>query len=355
MFYGPRCFDRLSNLRAIAPPFFAKFPLTEPVKHRTTLATKEEFIMSIIRVLAVSLCALFLSYSAMAQANVNESLETYSYWVDANIGSDSNPGTQAQPFKTIGVAASQAVVNNQASKGTHIWINDGTYREAVSLTSSSRDTTYPITFEATNHGKAIISGAVVYTGWAAYSANPSIYTTAWNNNWGLCAIVTGCDTATYPQPDIMRRQEIVAVNGKVMTQVLSVGQMVAGTFFVDTTNHLIYLWPPSNTNMNTATVEVATLPNVFTISGKSNIVVRGLTFQYANSCRSDSAVAVKGPISFPPKNVLFDSDTFQWNNGQALAVNYLQLTSPSRTAVPSTTAIVDSKATILSTVSGKMT
>ena len=278
--------------------------------------------MSIIRVLAVSLCALVLSHSAMAQANVNESLETYSYWVDANIGSDSNPGTQAQPFKTVGFAASQAVVNNQASKGTHIWINDGTYREAVSLTSSSRDTTYPITFEATNHGKAIISGAVVYTGWVAYSANPSIYTTAWNNNWGLCAIVTGCDTATYPQPDIMRRQEIVAVNGKVVTQVLSVGQMVAGTFFVDTTNHLIYLWPPSKTNMNTATVEVATLPNLFTISGKSNIVVRGLVFQYANSCRSDSAVAVKGPISFPPKNVLFDSDTFQWNNGQALAVNY---------------------------------
>ncbi len=119
----------------------------------------------------------------------------------------------------------------------------------------------------------------------------------------------------------MLRQEMVAVNGTVMTEVLTLAQMVAGTFFVDTTHKLIYLWPPSGTNMSTASVNVATEPNLFTISGKSNIVVRGIVFQYANSCRSVPAVAVTGSSTFPPSNILFDTDTFQWNNGQGLAVN----------------------------------
>ena len=268
------------------------------------------------------LLVLLFARLASAQANVNESLETYSYWVDTNLGSDRNPGTQALPFKTIGYAASQAVANNQAGKGTHVWINDGTYRESISLTGSNSDTTLPITFEATHHGTAIVSGGVLYAGWTQYSANHSIYTNAWNNTWGLCATVTGCDSAKYPQPDIMLRQEVVAVNGKVLTQVLSVAQMQTGTFYVDTTNHLIYVWPPSNTNMSTATVDVATEPTLLSLAGKSNIVVRGLVFQYANSCRSDPAVSVSGSPSFPPTNILFDADIFQWNNGQALAISY---------------------------------
>lgn len=267
------------------------------------------------------LCAAMLTHFASAQANVNESLELYSFWVDTNVGSDSNPGTQALPFKTVGHAASQAVANNQAGKGTHVWINDGTYRESITLTGSTSDTTLPITFEATHHGKAIVSGSVLYTGWTTYSGNNSIYTATWNNNWGVCATITGCDPSLYPQPNIMLRQEMVAVNGAVLTEVLSVGQMQTGTFFVDTTNKLIYVWPPSKTNMTTASVEVATEPTLLSLSGKSNIVIRGVVFQYANSCRSYPAVSVTGLAGLYPTNILFDSDTFQWNNGQALAID----------------------------------
>ena len=66
--------------------------------------------------------------------------------------------------------------------------------------------------------------------------------------------------------------------------------------------------------MSTATVEVATLPTLLTIQQKSNIVIRGLTFQYANSCRWDAAVEVMGTSS----NILFDTDIFQWNNSQGI-------------------------------------
>lgn len=255
-----------------------------------------------------------------AQANVNESLELYTFYV-ATTGSDSNPGTESAPFKTIGYAASQALANNYASKGTHVWINNGTYRESITVTGSKSETSWPITFEAINHGEVTISGGELYTGWSTYSGNSSIYTNAWDNTWGTCAVVTGCATSLYPQPEIMLRQEMVAVNGTLMTEVLSVTQMVAGTFYVDTSNKTIYLWPPSGTEMSTATVDVATQPSLLSIDGFSNLVVRGIVFQYANSCRSNAAVQVTGGKTYSPTNILFDTDTIQWNNGQGLALN----------------------------------
>ena len=254
----------------------------------------------------------FLVPRAFAQAKVNESLETATLYVDTNKGSDSNPGTQSKPLKTIGAAAAAAETNNQSSIGTKVIINPGTYRESISLTKSNKDTSLPITFEAATNGTVIVSGATVYTGWSTYSENKSIYTTSWNNNWGECAQLSSCPY----QQSIMMRQELVAVNGTVLTQVLSLTQMLAGTFYVDESSDLLYVWPPSGTNMSTATVEAASTPATFTIQNKSDIVVRGLTFQYANSCRGSAAVLVQGNSS----NILFDTDTFQWNNGQGIAI-----------------------------------
>src|SRR5436305_13934815 len=83
-----------------------------------------------------------------AQAKVDESLETAFLWVDATQGSDSNPGTQQAPFKTIGAAAAVAVSNNLRSIGTRITINPGTYRESLSIIAQKNQTTLPITFQA---------------------------------------------------------------------------------------------------------------------------------------------------------------------------------------------------------------
>jgi hypothetical protein len=254
-----------------------------------------------------------MSSFAWGQATVNEGLETAFLYVDAVKGSDSNPGTQALPYKTIGKGASVAQTNNQSGIGTRVTINPGTYRESVSLNHNNKDTSLPITFEAATNGTVVVNGATVYSGWATYSANNSIYTNGWLNQWGTCAQLSSCPF----QQDIMLRREMVAVNGTVLTQVLSLTQMVAGTFFVDQQGAQIYVWPPSGTNMGTATVEAASTGTLVTIQQKSNIVIRGITFQYANSCRSDAAVQVLGTSS----NILFDSDTFQWNNGQGLSIS----------------------------------
>jgi hypothetical protein len=258
--------------------------------------------------------ALLASTLAWSQANVNESLETATLWVDTNRGSDSNPGTQQLPLKTIGYAATLAVANNQAGIGTQVIINPGTYREAITLQYSASDTSLPMTFEAATNGSVIISGADVWTGWQAYSQNGSIYTNAWPYQWGLCPVDSGIPPF---EQNIVLRREMIFVNGTPLTQVLSQSAMVVGTFYVDETGGTVYVWPPTGTNMSTATVEVSTRPNLFLIEEMSNIVLRGLTFQYANTCYKDRAVGTDEGTT----NVLFDGDNFYWNNGTGLILN----------------------------------
>jgi hypothetical protein len=261
----------------------------------------------------VSLLPFFLLGSALGQANVNESLETANLYVNGATGNDTNPGTEASPLKTIGAAASLAITNNHNSIGTKITIESGTYRESISLSYGDKDTSLPITFEAAANATVIVSGATVYTGWSMYAENKSIYTTGWTNTWETCPQLTSCPF----QQEITMRQELVAVNGTLLTQVLSLTQMREGTFYVDEPSAQLYVWPATGTEMSSATVEAGTSSSIFTINGKSNIVVRGLTFQYANTCHASAAVMVEGSSS----NILFDSDTFQWNNAQGLSIS----------------------------------
>ena len=272
--------------------------------------TTKKIKTATVLLLAIGLLACDLAWS---QAKIDESRETATLYVDAIKGSDSNPGTSQLPLKTVGAAATKAISNNQAGIGTKVIIRAGIYREAVTMTVSAKDTTFPTTFQAATAGTVIISGADVWTGWKVYNGNSKIYTHAWANQWGLCPLDTGSEGAP-PEQDIVRRREMAMVNGTLMSQVMSINAMRVGTFYVNESSGTIYLWPPTGTDPNTATVEIATRPNLFTINGKSNIVIRGLTFQYGNACRTDAVVIVTNGAS----NILVDNSFFYWNNTTAL-------------------------------------
>jgi len=261
----------------------------------------------------VALLTLFITASAWGQASVKENLETAFIYVDGKTGSDSNPGTKSQPLKTIGAAVSMAVGNNHNSIGSRVIINPGTYRESFSVGKSGHSTSLPMTFEAATNGTVFVSGADVWTGWVSYSGNHNIFTQSWPYQWGLCR----GDPSAPTEQDIILRREMLVVNGKPLTEVLSLSAMQVGTFFPDEANSTVYVWPPAGTNMTTATVEVATRSTLFTDAGQSNVVVRGLTFQYANSCHQNAAVTLISGA----QNVMFDSDNFLWNNATGLAVN----------------------------------
>jgi hypothetical protein len=265
--------------------------------------------------LKASLCAIMLAMCASqllrGQAVVNEGSETAFIYVDAARGSDSNPGTQVQPLKTISAASADATLNNYHSVGTLITINPGVYRETISIFGNQYNTAAPVTFQGAGQG-VIISGSVQYANWQAYSDNAAIYTAPWPNKWGLCSANTG--GASPFEQEIVLRREMIFVNGKPLTQVLAMGQMQSGTFFVTEAANLVYIWPAAGVDISTSDVEVATLPESLRVVGRSNLVFRGLNFQYANSCRDQNAVDVAGNSH----NILFDSDSFSWNNAIGL-------------------------------------
>jgi hypothetical protein len=250
--------------------------------------------------------------SLFAQADVVED-ETATLYVNAKTGSDSNPGTSAKPFLTIGAASKVAIVNNTNNIGTKILISPGTYRETLSMGSTKNVTTSAITFQAVTTGTAIISGSNVLTGWTPDTTNAAIYTNTWNNKFGACAVPAGWPTQIQP---IVLRTEMIFVNSVPLTQVLSASQMIMGTFYVDETTSQIQIWPVSGTNMATALIESATRPNTMVVSNRSNLVFRGLTFQHARSCINFDGAMISSSV-----NILFDSIQANWNGFGGLGIN----------------------------------
>ena len=105
-------------------------------------------------------------------------------------------------------------------------------------------------------------------------------------------------------------REMVFVNGTPLTQVISANQIVEGTFYVDDASHLISIWPPSGTNMSTAAIEVAVRPATFNVQNATNVVLRGITFEHANTCpQAGGSVSVTSS-----DHILIDTDNFLWNN-----------------------------------------
>jgi len=248
-----------------------------------------------------------------SQANVNENLETASIYVDASKGNDSNNGSKTAPLKTIGAAVTMALSNNDSSIGSRVTINPGTYRESVVIGGTKRSTNLPITFQAATNGTVFVSGADAVSGWSAYNGSSTIYQASWPFNFGLCPAQAPPAPA---QQEIVLHPEMLVVNGTPLTQVLSLTSMLPGTFYVNTSSALVYMYPPVGTNVSTAKIETAARPLLWQISGQSYVVVRGLTFQYANSCPQNSAVTAGGNAT----NILFDADTIEWNN--AMGANF---------------------------------
>lgn len=225
--------------------------------------------------------------------------------------SGKNPGTRTLPFKTINQAVAVALANNINSVATKIAIKAGTYRESISMPMNGHETSAAIIFEA--EGQVIISGSDIWKGWQRQDNNS--YTHSWPYKWGLAAIPAGWEPQVTVR-NIVRRREMVFVNGAPLDQVLSYSQMKAGSFCVDENAAQIYITPPDGTNMETAVVEVAVRAPLFRASGKTNLVLRGIIFQHDNSPVDDRAVLISNS-----SNILVEDCRFRLNNWHGLGFN----------------------------------
>jgi hypothetical protein len=246
-----------------------------------------------------------------SQANVTEN-QTLSIYVDALNGSDGASGAAQAPLKTIQAAVNKANAENVKSIGAKVIVNPGFYHEAVSISKISGQTAVPLTLEAAAPGTAIIAGSETLTGWTADSPNDSIYTTTWTPNLGQCAIPAGWPTNFNA---IALRREVVLFNGMPLTQVMSYADLRPGTFNVWEAGNVIHVWPPTPTDMQTADVEAAVRPQTLSVSGRTNVVLRGLVLTLAANCINSSSSAITSS-----SNVLVDSVYAVWNNWGGLGV-----------------------------------
>lgn len=230
-------------------------------------------------------------------------------YVDSATGSDvitnvATAGTLTSPLQTIQGAVNVANQRNAQNIASTIVVNPGVYRESVNIGSAT--TAAPLAIQASTTGSTIISGSDVLTGWQSVSGHAGTYWHSWNYNFGECAIPSGWPSNI---PAIARRTEMVFVNNVPLTQVLSESQLRPGTFYVDEASNQILITPASGTSVSSAKIEAAVRPQVFSMYGRSNVTVKGMVFEHANTCINQPA-AIIGNSS----NVTVNQVQALWNN-----------------------------------------
>src|SRR6185369_14784387 len=217
------------------------------------------------------------------------------YYVSTS-GSDGNNGTAlSTPWRTINKAAQTMVA------GDTVYIRGGTYREGVFPANDGTSASARITYSAYNSEQVIVTGADIFTGWAA-SGN------AWRIPWTL-------SLPTYSSELVFRR-EMVIVDGVVMRTVGSRAEVVPGTFFVegtDTAPTAIYLRLPGDATPTGHTIECAVRHPIFDAGSHGWLRVVGLTFRHAAN-RAQWAMC-----TFGMHDSMIESNLFEWSNGLGIA------------------------------------
>jgi len=248
------------------------------------------------------------TYSANGTVSIqdtNYAIPAGAYFV-SNAGSDSNSGTQASPWLTVGHAISAAPA------GATIVLRAGTYREGGYTIGKQ------LTLQPYPHEQAWLKGSVIVTAW---TATGSIWMhTGWATQFANTA---GTPGAPYGQAPVNTNYplagypDMVFVNGVALTcaanPTVTGGQSSVGPgkFYIDYTNQTIYI----GNNPNGATVEVAQYQRmIYGIS--TNSIIRGLGFQhYASSYHGPYAIET-GAVS----NCTIENNTIAWCAASGMSV-----------------------------------
>jgi parallel beta-helix repeat protein len=209
---------------------------------------------------------------------------TYEVALENPQASDDAPGTAERPWKTIAKAA------EKASPGDVVVIRGGAYRERV-LAKTSGTAQTPIRFEAAPGEHVVLTGADRLTGWRKAEEARPIYSAAWPHKF-----IGWNRSMTHPDDEyhrIIGRCEQVAVNGYLLRQVLSAGQLAPGAFFVDVTNQTLLAWDPGSRDLNKTDVEASVRQEILRVEG-DHVQLRGLRFRYAANMAQHGAVVLTG-------------------------------------------------------------
>lgn len=195
--------------------------------------------------------------------------------------SDTNPGIEKLPFKTI----TRAVKN--LKPGDVVLIKAGVYRESVIIKANgTQDKPIVIKAYPGHEGKVIIKGSNIFYDWKRIPGT-FIWFTSWKYNFKSYYPSGWDDVGPYA-----KKSEMVFINGMPLLQVLSKNSLSLNTFYVDNKNNKIYICVPCNPNETK--VEISVRQIGILIYG-SYIKIEGLTVTHiANNYKMDAGFRIAG-------------------------------------------------------------
>jgi hypothetical protein len=183
---------------------------------------------------------------------------------------------------------------NSAGQGARVLIAPGIYRESVDLNGQKTDAALIIEGVGPT---TVLTGADVWNaGWTAQSDGSIEHT--WPYKWGMKAIPNGWDTywnwdGNGYKRDILRRSEMVYVNGTPLMGVLSLAELAAaGRFYVDETNARLHVRLPSGVSLAQAVIEVGTRLTPLRINARRNVTLRNFAVMRNRGAVQDAAVLI---------------------------------------------------------------
>jgi hypothetical protein len=230
--------------------------------------------------------------------------------------SDTNPGSQALPFRTISKAAEIAL------PGDTVLVHRGLYREWVNPKNSGTEKS-PITYSAAEGEDVVVSGADVMTGWVKDIEDQPVYKVPWTHIFIVGQDKGGKPIEHHPGDDFHKlsgRAEEVFVDGKIVEQVLTRAEMKPGTFCADTAGKWLYLWLADGGDPNPHAVEAATRDLIFGINpwirpkGVDYIHVKGFIFRYAANFAQRGAVWLFG------EGDVVEDCVVEWMSGSGIGI-----------------------------------
>ncbi len=191
---------------------------------------------------------------------------------------DTNPGSEAQPLRSIGRAA------ELVKPGDVVRIYTGVYRETV-VVMQSGTAEQPIRFEAAPGATVVITGADRITDWRREPGDGKVFSTEWPYRV----------PRPHPNDDrhlLIGRAEQVFVKGYALRLVPEKDKLTRGTFWIDTVGKR--LWAQSSEDVDltgkSAIVEASVRPLLWNGEG-AFVHLKGLRFRYAaNSAQRGAAI-----------------------------------------------------------------
>ena len=239
------------------------------------------------------------------------------FWVDKSRGSDSNPGTEAFPWKTIGKAARNASVQ----PGDAIIIRGGTYHESIRPIKGGIDGKH-ITYVAYPGEEVIVSGAQQIPGtWSQEGSD-------WVIDWSFTPLRTRRVNDGHPQDDPARRRDILVVDNQMLQPVYNRSELREGTFYLEgspETPSRLFVRMPSGKTPLSSTMQTSTLNHLFNPSDNDEYCtsgqnVRGYFRLIGLRFKHVANEAQEGAVCSGSAGSLIEDVTVEWTNGAGFLI-----------------------------------